>query len=165
LPLKDAAELMRARFAREASSPRDYHRKAPGARELEQVFCGETERSISNDWVVRYENRYFQLERSSDDPPRQAKGTVCEWEGRNGQDARIEIRYKAKARPHREIDPPRPAEQAIRLSDKPPKPSRWKPSDSHPWKRAGAAAPRRESTGSRKKRKGTLLMRQGRGHF
>jgi hypothetical protein len=129
------------RFAREAASPRDYHRKAPGARELEQVFCLETERSISNDWVVRYENRYFQLERTSDYPPRQAKGTVREWEGLSGQEGRIEIRYKAKARPHREIDPPRPAEPAIQSVVKPPKPSRWKPSASHPWRRSSAEAP------------------------
>ena len=67
------------RFAREPAAPQDYHRKAPSARELEQVFCLETGRSISNDWVVRYDNRYFQLERSSDYPPRQAKVTVCEW--------------------------------------------------------------------------------------
>jgi len=80
------------------------------------LFCLETERSISNDWVVRYENRYFQLQRTSDYPPRQAKVTVCEWE-----DGRIEIRYKSKARPHREIDSPRPAEGAIRLLDKPPR--------------------------------------------
>ena len=51
-----------ARFAREPAEPQDYHRKPPNARELNQVFCLETERSISNDWVVRYENRYFQLE-------------------------------------------------------------------------------------------------------
>ncbi len=82
-----------ARFAREPASPQDYHRKSPAERELEQVFCLETERSISNDWVVRYENRYFQLERTSDYPPRQAKVTVCEWE-----DGRTEIRYKGKAR-------------------------------------------------------------------
>jgi len=119
------------RFAREPSEPEDYHRKAPSARELEQVFCLETERSISNDWVVRYENRYFQLERSSDYPPRQAKVTVCEW-----KDERIEIRYKGKARPHREIQAPQPAEQSIRLANKPPKPSRWKPPASHPWRRS-----------------------------
>ena len=57
-----------ARFARTAAEPQDYHRKAPRVREWEQVFCLETERSISNDWVVRYENRYFQLERTSDYP-------------------------------------------------------------------------------------------------
>ena len=118
------------RFAREPASPQDYHRKPPAARELEQVFCLETQRSISNDWVVRYENRYFQLERSSDYPPRQAKVTVCEWEA-----GRTEIRYKGKARPHREIAAPQPQPTAIRLVDKPPKQSRWKPPRSHPWRR------------------------------
>ena len=92
-----------ARFAREPASPQDFHRKPPAARDLEQVFCLETERSISNDWVVRYENRYFQLERTSDYPPRQAKVTVGEWE-----DGRIEIRYQDKARPHHEIAAPEP---------------------------------------------------------
>jgi hypothetical protein len=116
------------RFAREPAGPQDYHRRAPAARELEQVFCLETERSISNDWVVRYENRYFQLERTSDYPPRQAKVTICEWE-----DGRIEIRYKGKARPHREIAPPLPKPVGMRVK-KPPRPSRWKPSSDHPWK-------------------------------
>jgi len=117
------------RFAREPAEPQDYHRRAPAARELEQVFCLETERSISNDWVVRYENRYFQLERTSDYPPRQAKVTVCEWE-----DGRIEIRYKGKARPHREIAaPPQPKPVGLGVK-KPPRPSRWKPSSDHPWK-------------------------------
>ena len=119
-----------ARFAREPASPQDYHRKPPAARELQQVFCLETERSISNDWVVRYENRYFQLERTSDYPPRQAKVTVCEWE-----DGRAEIRYKGKARPHREIEAPQPQPAAIRWVDKPPKPSHWKPPASHPWRK------------------------------
>ena len=124
-----------ARFAVEPAAPEDYHRQAPAGRELEQVFCLETERSISNDWVVRYENRYLQLERASDYPPRQAKVTVCEWE-----DGRIEIRYHNKARPHREIAAPRRSDRApIRLVDPPPRPSRWKPSAKHPWK-AGVAA-------------------------
>ena len=128
------------RFAREAAEPQDYHRKAPGARELDQVFCLETERSISHDWVVRYENHYFQLERHSDYPPRQAKVTVCEWE-----DGRIEIRYKGKARQHREIEAPEPEPAAMRIP-KPPKPSRWKPLEDHPWRtrpmmRATASAP------------------------
>jgi len=119
-----------ARFAREPAEPQDYHRKPPAARELEQVFCLETERSISNDWVVRYENRYFQLERTSDYPPRQAKVTVCEWE-----DGRTEIRYKGTPRRHREIEPPKPPPAAIRSVDKPPKPSHWKPPASHPWRK------------------------------
>jgi hypothetical protein len=130
-------------YAQAPAEPQDYHRKAPSRRELEQVFCLETERSISNDWVVRYDNRYFQLERASDYPPRQAKVTVCEWE-----DGRIEIRYKGKARPRREIEAPQPAEQAIRLALKPPKPSHWKPPASHPWRRPGAAMLRTTASAS-----------------
>ena len=129
-----------ARFAREPAEPQDYHRRAPAAGELEHVFCLETERSISNDWVVRYENRYFQLERTSDYPPRQAKVEVCEWE-----EGRIEIRYQGKARPHREIAAPEPPPVGMGVK-KPPRPSRWKPSADHPWKvsamlRAAASAP------------------------
>ena len=125
-----------ARFAREAAESQDYHRQAPRAPELEQVFCLESERSISNDWVVRYENRYLQLERTSDCPPRQAKVTVCEWE-----EGRIQIRYQGKTRPHREIEAPRPNQQAaIRLVDKPPRRPDWKPPASHPWRRPGRAA-------------------------
>ena len=134
-----------ARFAREPAQPQDYHRKPPGARELEQVFCLETERSISNDWVVRYENRYFQLERTSDYPPRQAKVTVCEWE-----DGRIEIRYKGKARAQREIEAPRPSRHAAnrRLVDKPPRPSHWKTPLNHPWRQAARIEARLRATPS-----------------
>jgi hypothetical protein len=123
-----------ARFACAPAQPQDYHRKAPTAHELDQVFCLETERSISNDWVVRYENRWFQLERTSDYPPRQAKVMVCEWE-----DGRIEIRYQGKARPQREIVAPEP--KAVRIEEKkPPKPSHWKPSADHPWRREARQA-------------------------
>lgn len=118
-----------ARFAREPALPQNYHRRAPKLQELDQAFCLETERSISNDWVVRYDNRWFQLDRTSDYPPRQAKVTVCEWE-----DERIEIRYQGKARPHHEIAPPQPA--AVDLRDKPARPSHWKPPADHPWRRA-----------------------------
>lgn len=122
-----------ARFAQRPAQPQDYHRKAPSARELEQVFCLEMERSISNDWVVRYENRWFQLERSSDYPPRQAKVTVCEWE-----DERIEIRYQGTARPHHEI--PAPQREPARIVDKPARRSHWKPAADHPWRKEGQAA-------------------------
>src|SRR5271157_3750296 len=49
------------RFARSAARPENYHRRAPGAKELDRIFRLERERVISDDWVVRYENRFFQL--------------------------------------------------------------------------------------------------------
>ncbi len=49
------------RFARAAAKAEDYHRGAPRAAELDRIFCLEKERTISNDGVVRYQNRWFQL--------------------------------------------------------------------------------------------------------
>ena len=51
------------RFARAAAKPEDYHRRAPRAAELDRIFRLESERTVSGDWVVRYDNRFFQLER------------------------------------------------------------------------------------------------------
>ena len=47
----------------------NYHRRRPGKAELEEVFRLESERGITNDWVVRYDNRFFQLRE-----PRTGKG-------------------------------------------------------------------------------------------
>src|SRR5467141_3305322 len=49
------------RFARTAVKTEDYHRGAPRAAELDRIFRLENARTISNDWVVRYHNRWLQL--------------------------------------------------------------------------------------------------------
>src|SRR5262245_25196417 len=53
------------RFARPPTSPDDFHVAIPRGVRLEAVFRLEETRTVSNDWVVRYANRYFQLERQS----------------------------------------------------------------------------------------------------
>ena len=69
------------RFARPAAKPEDYHRRKPTARELRQIFRLETERTISNDWVIRYEGRYLQLRPGQRRyGPTQSKALVCESE-------------------------------------------------------------------------------------
>ena len=78
------------RFTCAAGAAENYHRRAPSAAELRKVFRLESERSISNDWVVRYDNRFFQLQaRSRNYAPAQGKVVVCEW-----QDGTIEIEYR-----------------------------------------------------------------------
>jgi transposase len=69
------------RFARPAAKPEDYHGRKPTARELRQIFRLETERTISNDWVIRHEGRYLQLQSGQRRyGPTQSKALVCEWE-------------------------------------------------------------------------------------
>ena len=140
------------RFAIAAAEPQDYHRKAPGARELEQVFCLETERTVSNAWVVRYENRYFQLGKQSGYAPAQSKVTVCEWES-----GRIEIRYRSKAHTYEEISKPE-AKRSEAPKQKQQRRSAWHPPQGHPWRKPWkrpTAVPENQNIGT----KGTFLSR------
>jgi hypothetical protein len=80
------------RFARAAAKPEDYHGRKPTARELRQIFRLETERRISNDWVIRHEGRYLQLQPGQRRyGPTQSKALVCEWE-----DGAIEVYYRGE---------------------------------------------------------------------
>jgi hypothetical protein len=80
------------RFARLSAKPEDYHRRAPRAAELDRIFRLESPRTIYNDWVVRYENRFFQLQRQSRHyAPARSQVLVCE--GRHGK---ITIEYRER---------------------------------------------------------------------
>jgi hypothetical protein len=66
-----------------------YHLPTPGGRDLEKILRLETKRVLSNDWVVRDEKRFYQVERQSQHhAPAKSKVRVCEWE-----DGRLEIDY------------------------------------------------------------------------
>ena len=119
------------RFRREPAEPEDYHRKAPGKRELDAIFRLEASRTISNDWVVRYQGRFLQIQRESQHAPARAKVTVSE-----GRDGSLKILYRGREVEWTEIAAPAP---------KPPSPSkghavevhkkRHRPAAHHPWRR------------------------------
>lgn len=130
------------RFARPPASPDDFHVAVPRGVRLDDVFRLEEKRTVSNDWVVRYDNRYFQIERQSHRPP--ARSTVQVYEAADGQ---IDIRYRDRVMRWREIaadsllakqttsprawqpaPPPLPAETSERVRRK-------RPSVDHPWRR------------------------------
>jgi transposase len=133
------------RFARVAAKPEDYHRRAPRGSELDRIFRLERERRISQDWVVRYENRFFQL---GSGPYAPAEGQVRVCEGRHGS---IAIEYRGRTLPYREIPAPvGPKEGEKRPIEKHPpeqRPQRkWVPPAHHPWREAlGRQMQKRES--------------------
>jgi len=87
------------RFRQAAAEAENYHRRAPSAVELREVFRLESERVIGNDWVVRYDNRLFQVQAQSRKyAPAQGQVVVCEW-----QDGRVEIEYRGRKLPWKEI--------------------------------------------------------------
>jgi hypothetical protein len=132
------------RFARAATRPEDYHRRAPGATELDKIFRLESVRTISEDWVVRYDNRFFQLERQSRHyAPAKGQVVVCQAQHRS-----LAIEYRGRALRWQEIPPPaRPRGEkagaaghlgvvpAPRLAKR-----KWAPPADHPWRRAARPA-------------------------
>lgn len=125
-----------ARFAQAPASPDDYHVRTPASRTLDRVFRLEEPRVVTNDWVVRYRNRLFQLERCSALPPAHGTVLVCE-----AADGRLEIRYRDRAVRWTEITaaradttPAPPAPRPSRASDSRPTP--WRPAADHPWRRS-----------------------------
>lgn len=126
-----------ARFAQAPASSEDFHVVRPRGLRLDTVFQLEETRTVSNDWVVRYDNRLFQLERQSHHPP--ARSTVVVREAADGQ---IAIQYRDRVMPWTEISPnaaagvrPVPPVSAppTRASTRPR--HRSHPSADHPWRK------------------------------
>jgi helix-turn-helix protein len=124
------------RFARAAAEPEDYHRRRPGASQLRQIFRLETERRISNDWVVRHEGRLLQLQpQHRHYGPTRAKALVCEWE-----DGTLEVHYRGERLAYQGLAEP-PRKQSLEGTGKrkvisPARRRKWKPRQDHPWRRA-----------------------------
>jgi transposase len=124
------------RFAQAPASADDFHVGVPRGVRLDQVFRLEEQRTVSNDWVVRYDHRLLQLERQSGRPP--ARSRVLVYEAMDGQ---LEIRYRGRVmrwtdvKPQPPTDTVKPPAAQGRLDR--PRVIRLKPRrvcDDHPWR-------------------------------
>jgi len=117
------------RFARPAARTEDYHGRKPTARELRQIFRLETERSISNDWVIRHEGCCLQLQPGQRRyGPTKSKALVCEWE-----DGAMAVYYRGERLAFTELKEP------IRKTARPIPPAARamvvrKAKQDHPWR-------------------------------
>ncbi len=126
------------RFGRAACRAEDYHRRKPSVRELDKIFRLETARTISEDWVVRYGNRFFQLHPQSQHyAPTKGKVVVCE-----SRDGSLAIEYRGRALGWEEIAAParvlpyeatKLGKQGAGLAPRPPQ-RKWVPPPDHPWR-------------------------------
>jgi transposase len=58
----------------------DYHKDVPKDLDLRTVFCYEYDRKVSNDWVIQFEKRYFQITKKNKFLPRSgSKVIVSVW--------------------------------------------------------------------------------------
>lgn len=121
------------RFAQASASDEDFHVTVPRGQSLDKIFRLQETRTVSNDWVVRYENRLLQLERQSHRPP--ARSHVRVFEDVTGQ---LEIRYRDRVVRWTELVVPVASKPAAppRSVPPPPAPARQRrPCDDHPWRR------------------------------
>jgi transposase len=131
------------RYAHAPVAPADYHRRRPTARQLDAVFWLEEERVVSEDWVVRYNNRLLQLERRSRHwAPAKSRVLV-----REDQAGEVAIHYRDQRVGFREL------KASIALGERrgaapspaPPSPTLRRslpPASDHPWRKGFSAKAR-----------------------
>jgi hypothetical protein len=123
------------RFAKLARVPRDAHRRLGPGHRLESILSIQAERVVANDYVVRFENRFYQL--LPPVYPGERGGRVVIEERLDGS---LAIRFGKRYLAYREIVAAE--EQAVGRATptRPPEPSRktpakvWRPAANHPWR-------------------------------
>ena len=128
-----------AKFACEAAAGADFHRRLPKRLDLNWVFCLEHERVLSNDWVVRFQNRFLQLQ-----PTRRqavAPGTRVRLE--QARDGALRVMFGTREIRFAEIAKPWPNEKAAAtVGTQQRVTARHTPAADHPWRRYPAVEKR-----------------------
>jgi hypothetical protein len=129
------------KFARQPQSETDFHRPVPQGLKLGEIFCFEKTATVTNEWTLRCEKRFYQILKHNEPMPRpRHKVTV-----RRLLDGSIQLLYRDKKLRFKEIAAP---EAPLRYS-KPaaPRPlapkKKHKPAPDHPWRNGPRAAARR----------------------
>jgi len=128
------------RFARAPAAKENFHQPAPLAARLRAIFRRESQRVISNDWVVSYGGRSLQLQRQSQRYA-PAQGQVTVWDAEEGslevEDRGQKLEWKEIVRAtersatgEKGMENSGPATATRRRAGR-----RWKPAAEHPWRR------------------------------
>ena len=121
------------RFQRAPASEADYHCALPRGLDLRQVFCLEAERVAGADMVVRFQNRFLQLQAQRSQPVWPGtRVTVRQW-----RDGSVEVHHEGERVRHEELlarpaKPPKRTGRGRRVT---------KPSRQHPWRRYPVVTP------------------------
>ena len=97
----DFIDSLNARFSVAPASETDYHRPLFKGLDLEEVFCHEVHRVVSNDWVVRHDNSLYQILNANKPLPRPKDRILV----RTHMDGRIRLLFRGKALAYTIISP------------------------------------------------------------
>lgn len=119
------------RFAVAPAEAVDFHEPVPAGVNLDEVFSLEYERTVSNDWVVRYENRFLQIETPQVRPG--AKVTI-----RIRRNGRMEVLHQGKRLSWHECDGV-PLKPEAKRHSKGRRVAKRQPAPDHPWRNRAVA--------------------------
>lgn len=133
-------ESLNMKFAVEPRSSADFHRPVPQDMDLRIVFCLEEQRTVGNDWVVRYKNHFSQILPQSNLPP--AKKRVIVQEHLDGS---IHMVYRGKEIVFKEIKhlPFHPHLSPEKAPIPEPK-KKYIPPSTHPWRKFNLQSSRKK---------------------
>lgn len=132
--LKEYIPKFNEQFAVTPKRKRNLHKTIDKTTEekLPQIFSIQDERKVNNDYTVRFENRYYQLDRTQPCTVYKKDAVIMEehWDGT------IKINYKSKYLNYTEL-PERPKKEInIKLAALTnSRSSQWKPPVDHPWRK------------------------------
>lgn len=94
-------EKLNKKFAHAPIAAEDFHVPLRARQDLRDIFCFEQTRSVSQDWIVRNDNHFYQLLRGRQPLPRATtKVTVRTW-----LDGSVHILYGKRRIDHQEFNP------------------------------------------------------------
>jgi hypothetical protein len=94
-------ERLNNKFAHQPMATEDFHVPLTPGQDLRDIFCFEQARSVSHDWVVRNDNRFYQLLHGKKTLPRPTtKVTVRTW-----LDGSVHILHRGRRIEYQEFDP------------------------------------------------------------
>ena len=118
------------RFAVAPAEAVDFHERVPAGMDLDAVFSLEYERTVSEDWVVRYDNRFLQIETEEVKPG--VKITI-----RIRRNGRMELLHEGRRLKWHDCErPPAKAKHEQRGTN----PRVARPAPNHPWRNRIVAA-------------------------
>jgi transposase len=125
-------DKLNEKFAVPAKVEEDYHRRVPSELDLAHVFCFEENRVVTNDWVVRYHNRSFQISSQNESLPKPKSRVIVQ----RLLDGTVRLLYEEHALRYKEVETT--AVKAPLKTASPPKPPTLrtgiKPAANHPWR-------------------------------
>ena len=122
------------RFAVDAAESGDFHRVLGSEMVLEEILCVAEERSVGNDWCVRWRNRWLQIDKGHAGLGLAGKKVTV----KQRADGRLVVVHGGEKLTFAELgSAPKPAKEkkAVIVNNR-----RWVPPANHPW-RGGPATP------------------------